>query len=424
MAGEAGLVLRGRWPALVAVMAPLCLGAYISFSMTAVNAGAGETGLAAASLVRDGVIGNPYAVPTGPTAHVSPVHVGLLAVVYALFGVNSPAARAVLSLICLVTYLGCTAGVLWFCQTQRLGRMAQAVALFLTCLLPFQLFTGVISLRQWDQPFAAATLVASLLASFDPAVRDRPAYWLEARMAGLTGIAALVSPSAVPTLIYTSLYLLWVRRHLRPVRAGLLWLVIVGVCVIPWGLRNQAELGHFVLTRSNFPLELAVGNHDGATGRSSTDVKVHPHDSVAAAHRVAEVGEVAYMTELKAQVIEWIRAHPADFVRLTVTRIRLLIAPDGSIVGWDPLFGAAGVAGLTLAFAIVRLLAAALVLAFGQHRLLWLAHCVLPLAPYAVTHVSMRYEYSVLFTSICLICTAVHLGQERLVRRVRSPAAA
>src|SRR5206468_3443481 len=39
----------------------------------------------AISLSRTGVFGNPYAIPTGPTAHVSPGYTILLAVIFDLF---------------------------------------------------------------------------------------------------------------------------------------------------------------------------------------------------------------------------------------------------------------------------------------------------------------------------------------------------
>src|SRR5205085_1069147 len=40
----------------------------------------------ALSLASTGVFGNPYAIPTGPTAHVSPGYTILLASVFRLFG--------------------------------------------------------------------------------------------------------------------------------------------------------------------------------------------------------------------------------------------------------------------------------------------------------------------------------------------------
>jgi hypothetical protein len=41
---------------------------------------------AAISLAETGVLGNPYAIPTGPTAHVAPLYAGLLAIIFSLFG--------------------------------------------------------------------------------------------------------------------------------------------------------------------------------------------------------------------------------------------------------------------------------------------------------------------------------------------------
>jgi hypothetical protein len=41
---------------------------------------------AAISLAQTGVLGNPYAIPTGPTAHVAPLYAGLLATIFFVFG--------------------------------------------------------------------------------------------------------------------------------------------------------------------------------------------------------------------------------------------------------------------------------------------------------------------------------------------------
>ena len=415
--------VRLYWLSFVALLIPLALGGYLALAMTGVNAAPGETGLAAESLLATGTIANPYALPTGPTAHVSPLHVGLVAAVYGLLGPNSPSARLALSLLCLACYLlGSIAGFV-FCRRARLGVAAQAAAVLLTCVLPFQLYLAVISLRQWDQPFAALILIGSLLVASDPALARRPRYWPEAALAGLTGLAGTVSPSALPTLLLTLALVLWTRTRLRDARTMLLSALVVGAMVVPWGLRNQVELGHFILTRSNFGLELAIGNRDAATGRSDVVATMHPHDSPAAAERVASIGEVAYMAEMSAAAKGWIVTHPAAFAHLTLIRLRLLFLPDGSILGWDPIFGARGAGLLLTGFAVLRLLALAIVVVRWRQPVLWLAHCALPLAPYALTHVNARYEFPIMFTSVCLICTGVDLCLRSRSRPVATVAA-
>lgn len=324
---------RMAWFGLIPLLIPLAFGCYMAVTMIGINAAPGETGLAAQNLLATGVIGNPYALPTGPTAHVSPLHVGLIAAVYGTFGPNSPLARLMLSLISLVCYLLSSYAVFLFCRQARFGTAAQAAAVLLTCVLPFQLFLSVVSLRQWDQPFSALILMGSLLIASDPALSRRPRHRPEFMLAGLTGLAGLISPSALPTLLVTLALTIWNRTRFRDARTLLLSVIVVGGMMAPWGLRNQTALGHFILTRSNFGLELAIGNRDGANGRSGVDSTLHPHDAPAAAQRIAGIGEAAYMVEMTGVAKSWITAHPAEFAMITLTRLRLLLLPDESILG-------------------------------------------------------------------------------------------
>jgi hypothetical protein len=403
------------------ILFPLLLGCYMAIHFSSVNPAPGETGLAAISLATKGTIADPYLIPTGPTAHVSPIHVGLLATVYKLFGPNTASSRIVLSLLCVVAYCGGAAATLHFTRSLELGLPAQITALALTCVLPFQLYIAVIPLRQWDQPFGALILMGSLLVSADPLLSSRRRFIPEVMLAVLVGLAGLVSPSAIPTVLLALMYTLRQRHRQRDYRPGLLAAAIVAAMLSPWALRNKIELGRFILTRSNFGLELLIGNGPGATAHSDSAVELHPHDSLQSAQRLASIGEAAYMAEMMAKAKAMILEHPADFIQLTMARLYFSLVPDRAMVDWDPLFDTIAAGILTIGFALLRLGSLLLVTVLRQRSFLWLVHCFLPLAPYVVTHVNTRYEFLIFFTSACLICTGVDLCQ-RLIRNARSAA--
>jgi hypothetical protein len=58
-----------------------------------------EVEMIAESLARDGVFGNPYKLPTGPTSHAAPAYPYLLSAIYKAEG-TGPAAEAVRQFLC------------------------------------------------------------------------------------------------------------------------------------------------------------------------------------------------------------------------------------------------------------------------------------------------------------------------------------
>ena len=92
------------------LLVPLFLGVALAIEYINTNAGTdGEPAYAAITLLKEGMIGNPYGFPTGPTAHVSPLNVLWLATAYWLFGIGSPGARLALSGFNLLCYVACCA---------------------------------------------------------------------------------------------------------------------------------------------------------------------------------------------------------------------------------------------------------------------------------------------------------------------------
>jgi hypothetical protein len=117
---------------------------------------------------------------------------------------------------------------------------------------------------------------------------------------------------------------MWWRRD--PARWGSAALVAVAALAtcVPWGVRNYRALDSLFFVRSNFGLELRMGNHEGA--EPSID---HPHFRTGAPHprthpeeamKVRDWGEVEYMRDSGDAARAWIAAHPVSFARLTAER--------------------------------------------------------------------------------------------------------
>ncbi|MBP0496105.1 hypothetical protein [Roseomonas indoligenes] len=396
---------------------PIVVGTIIALMHTAVNAGLGETGRAALSFLRGDGLSNPYMLPTGPTAHVSPIHTAYLAGIFALLGENTATSRVAQGLVCVALWVASTFLSLRIAARLGLGQAGRWTIVLLTCVTPFYLTDSVLYYRQWDQPFAAFLLVASLAVVLR--ARAEGGRGTVASAAGLAGIGGLVSPAVLPAMLLGLLTLLPWREGRRAATQGLLAGVIVAACLVPWGIRNSQELGVFTMTRSNFGLELAVGNNDLADG-TPMGAGIHPFVTPEAARRAAEVGEAAYMREMRDLAMSWIREHPGRFVELSATRAKLLLFPREDMIDWRPVVPIIVAWIWFTAYGAAKLLGTLLVVWRGPHRVLWLAYTVLPLAPYILTHVTTRYGFVVFFPTACLIGVAVdNLARRKCTKSMR-----
>ena len=390
------------------------------------NEGMGETGAAATNLLLHGMLGNPYRISTGPSAHVSPAVGAILAVIYWLFGSGTHEARIALGILAAALYAGSIWAVFAVCKATKLSGVGFYVAAAALVSCPVFLFQSVVNFRQWDQPFAAFLLPLGWLAYERGRLTGELRYLVG--LAGLAGIGSLFSPTLLTAFLLALGLLVWHRRALAPtwrtavqgtLGSGLLAVAIVAAFTVPWGMRNEAQLGRFVLTRSNFGLELWLGNMPGALGWSETGEGFarHPHDDVAAATEMARTGEIAFMDARKTEVLAIIKSDPARFVSLTVKRIWLCFFPVPEMVGWHPGFGSFLPWLLLTLFGAAKLTSLALVLATSRRAFACLLFSAAPLLPYAITHVNLRYEFNTYFTSVLVIAFAAETIRGRRVAR-------
>jgi hypothetical protein len=139
------------------------------------------------------------------------------------------------------------------------------------------------------------------------------------------GLSFHVSPSLLAVALpFVGIELLRARRA-RQLVAALLLVAGMALACAPWTLRNQQQLGGLFFMRSNFGLELRMGNHEGAgptLGLSAERGTLrHPRSLPEEARKVRDLGELRYMREAGREAVVWIRTHPLAFARLTLLRI-------------------------------------------------------------------------------------------------------
>jgi len=276
-----------------------------------------ELGAIAISLMKTGQFADPYMIPTGPTAHLPPVYPFLFSLVYKLFGLTSTAGYVSMSII-VVSASVLYASLPWI--SKRLGIDAQA---------------GVIGglggalLVEWGGhgEFPSAIVLGLLLVAFFHRWSNGKYSYISTFLLGLSiGTSFHLQPALLPVIIGCMLFELWWSKN--RIKWGLSALMALGILIacIPWGWRNYTTFNSIFFIRSNFGLELRMGNHDGAQPAmevmdQNEEEHLHPASHFSEARKLKEIGEIAYMSEALEDALTWIKSNPVEFTRLTGLRI-------------------------------------------------------------------------------------------------------
>lgn len=349
-----------------------------------------EPELAAIQLATRGILGNIFICETGPTALVSPLHPGILAGIYSILGVDTFSALLVQSFLGLSFTAASFAMLPILAPRLGLSGMAGWSAAWALALVPVN--ASYESFGDWEQPITVVVLLSLLLCALELARTRWQRMDIVAIAGVLTGLLALLTPSALPVLVFV-IALQWrqgvLETRLIPSRVGVLALV-AAILVAPWVIRNYSVFGAFIPFRSNLGLELAMGNADGATGKSY--VVAHPHADRGECDRLLRHGEVAYMKLRQQETIDWISSHPGRFLQLTAARIKMFWFPGTEMYGTSKLLNAIK-GGILTAMTILAFFGLGLLLRRGQQNG-WLiaAFIAAPAAIYMITHVELRYR--------------------------------
>lgn len=142
---------------------------------------------------------------------------------------------------------------------------------------------------------------------------------------------------------------IWARLP-RLLVDGLLVLGIAALTVLPWTIRNEVQLGHWIPVSTNGGYTLLTGNHDTATGDYTPDAR-----EVEELMARPGLDEVARDAEARQQATAWISAHPDRFLALAPKKLMRLWLPDGE-AEWAYQDGAPGYVRFELVYRAVRVL--------------------------------------------------------------------
>ena len=255
-----------------------------------------------------------------PTAQWPPGYSLLLASLYRVFGPHVAIAWSVNivlgALTCVVIYfIGCLA----------LGDAAGRLAGLLLAVFPGHVFFSSLVLSEVTFTFllAVAMLLILLIAR-----QGRDGNILLVILLGVVvGLAALVRGQGLFLVVIAPLFW-WLysadwRRALR--RTALVLLAAMAV-ILPWSIRNYADMGSFVFISTNVGGNLYVGNFEGATGRVVFGAVDWANERYA--HLSREKREVAASNLLLREGLKFMFTHPGRELELAGSKIRALYQDD------------------------------------------------------------------------------------------------
>jgi hypothetical protein len=249
----------------------------------------------------------------------------------------------------------------------------------------------------WDQCLSALLLAVIVWVTY--LLRE------SARSIALTGygllwaVATLTNPALCVLLPF---FLGWLMlRHgagrALPLASAAKVFAIFILAIVPWTIRNYYEVGGFVFVKSNFGMELWLGNNP-----SVQHVDSQQYNAMSDKNQVMLLilnGEPNYNRAKESEAVAYIKAHPGIFVEHLAKCFADTWAAiyDSYREPWIKIFHLSRAnIWFCLSFSLLSVAGMVLAVRFSWQMVLPLAICmvIFPIS-YYVTHTSLRYRHPI-----------------------------
>jgi hypothetical protein len=331
-------------------------------------------------------------VETGPTAWFTPIYPYMVAAIFRICGIYSDLSHIVIDTSnCAFSAL--TIIPIYSIAKRTFGEVVAKSAAWTWVFLPTALFFPL--LWVWDTTLAALFFALIFWATL--AMRQSRNLVAWGGYGALWAAGVLINPSILSVFPFLLGWLAWEARKETAVWAKYTTatLLLFTIGMVPWTIRNYRVFDKLIVLRSNFGLELWLGNNPNVADTWSP--WMHPNDDPAEAEKYKRMGEIAYMAEKQQEAVEFMRAHPRDTLYFTFHRFvdNWLAVTDSPLDSWSnsPLY----VKALLLMNILLSLFTLFGALFAYRTRLpeavpYALVLLIFPLVFY-VTHSSLRYRF-------------------------------
>ena len=357
-----------------------------------------EAGFIAWSLASGKGFSNPFPGYETATGWLAPVFPALWSVGFRIFNPNTSNGGVYFCQVMNSAFSAFTCWpVYWLGKklfSSRIGLTASWTWVFMPLAILFPLEWA------WDQSLSALMLALLLCATYK--LREVPAESMAWSGYGIFwGFTALVNPTLcllLPFLLARMVFHRW-KVGVPSFRPLLKLIFFFLLSILPWTARNYFKLDGFVFIKSNFGLELWLGNNPVVPSDAVYSSQLHPMNNYRQLLQLALSGEPEYMRVKQRAALAFIRANPRIFLKLIGRRLLDTWAAvyDSREDKWmgalhlrmAEVYFCAALSVLSLAglvFALRKSVAESLPLV--------LCVIVFPL-PYYITHTSLRYRHPI-----------------------------
>jgi len=373
-----------------------------------------EVGRIASALASGHGFSSPFPGPSGATAWLGPVYPAIVAGIFKVFGIYTPAsALAAMVINSLFSALTCLA--IYLIGMELFGAAVAVIAAWAWALLPYS-----INWSFWIWETAVSTFLFTLLFWLTLRLARRPRARTWALYGLLWGLLALTNASCLSFLPVAAIWL-WYRLRMqgqfRLAHAAASALLFV-LAVSPWVTRNYLVMGKFIFPRSDFGEELYMGNHQGSEGLCM--FWDHPVWNKYEMARFAREGELAYVAEKQKIALAWMEQNPGRFAELTLKRVGFFwfgIPEQGHLARH---FGIGSRHALYFAVALLAFWGLGVAFLRRQHAA-WLFAGLFLFFPlvYYITHCHPRYQHPITPEMLLLAVFLLHSSWKEEPRFLR-----